>query len=87
MGKTPDGLDLPSNTPHLSHTPYGPRVQGPVLGPGTDTSDNIAAALSPNEFVFTADAVRGAGNGDVNQGIKAMYDLMHRLERRAGGRA
>ena len=76
-------MDLPYNSGQLPQTPVGPRINGPVLGPGTDTSDNIAAALSPNEFVFTAPAVRAAGGGDVNRGIQAMYDLMHSLERRA----
>jgi hypothetical protein len=41
--------------------------------------------LSNNEFVFTADAVRGAGGGDVNVGAQRMYDTMKRLE--AGGKA
>lgn len=86
-GQTVDGLDLPFNNHQLPQTPYGPRIQGPVLGPQRPTDDNIAAALHPNEFVFTTEAVKGAGDGDVNRGIKAMYDLMHRLERRAGGRA
>lgn len=84
-GRTADGLDLPDNSASFPMTEYGPRVQGAVLGRGTDTSDNIAAALSPNEFVMTARAVRGAGNGDLNRGIAAMYDLMQRLERRGGG--
>jgi len=35
--------------------------------------------------VFTADAVRGAGGGDVNVGAQRMYDTMKRLE--AGGKA
>ena len=39
--------------------------------------------LSNNEFVFTADAVRGAGKGDVKKGAKRMYALMKQLE--AGG--
>jgi len=76
-------MDLPHNNHQLPQTPYGPRVQGPVLGPGHDTSDNIAAALSPNEFVFTADAVRGAGNGNIDRGIQQMYRMMHQFERRA----
>jgi hypothetical protein len=86
-GRTPDGLDLPYNNHQLPQTAYGPRITGPVLGPQRPTDDNIAAALHPNEFVFTTDAVKGAGNGDVNKGIQAMYNLMHRLERRAGGKA
>jgi hypothetical protein len=36
--------------------------------------------LSNNEFVFTANAVRNAGDGDVNQGAKKMYTLMKNLE-------
>ena len=40
--------------------------------------------LSNNEFVFTADAVRGMGGGNVNVGAQRMYDMMKMLE--AGGR-
>ena len=36
--------------------------------------------LAKNEFVMTADAVKAAGNGDVNKGAQAMYDLMNNLE-------
>ena len=36
--------------------------------------------LSNNEFVFTADAVRGMGDGDVNKGAQRMYDMMKKLE-------
>jgi hypothetical protein len=45
-----------------------------------EKADDIPAMLSNNEFVFTADAVRGAGNGDVNKGAKKMYALMAELE-------
>jgi hypothetical protein len=34
------------------------------------------------EFVFTADAVRGAGNGSIENGAQKMYDTMKNLERR-----
>ena len=50
-----------------------------------EKADDIPAMLSNNEFVFTADAVRGAGGGDVNVGAQRMYDTMKRLE--AGGKA
>jgi hypothetical protein len=50
-----------------------------------EKADDIPAMLSNNEFVFTADAVRGAGGGDVNLGAQRMYDTMKKLE--AGGRA
>lgn len=48
-----------------------------------ERADDVPARLSKNEFVMTADAVRAAGGGSVNQGAKRMYDLMHRLEARA----
>ena len=38
--------------------------------------------LSNNEFVMTADAVKGAGGGDVRKGAQRMYDTMKRLEKR-----
>ena len=49
-----------------------------------EKEDDIPAMLSNNEFVFTADAVRGMGDGDVNLGAQRMYDMMKKLE--AGGR-
>ena len=49
-----------------------------------EKADDIPAMLSNNEFVFTADAVRGAGGGNVNLGAQRMYDMMKKLE--AGGR-
>jgi len=45
-----------------------------------ERADDIPAMLSNNEFVFTAKAVRNAGDGDVKQGAKKMYALMKRLE-------
>ena len=49
-----------------------------------EKADDIPAMLSNNEFVFTADAVRGMGEGDVNKGAQRMYDMMKKLEN--GGR-
>tara|TARA_R110001599_G_scaffold271555_2_gene472612 strand:+ start:107 stop:958 length:852 start_codon:yes stop_codon:yes gene_type:complete len=49
-----------------------------------EKADDIPAMLSNNEFVFTADAVRGMGNGNVNKGAQRMYDIMKKLEK--GGR-
>jgi hypothetical protein len=45
-----------------------------------ERADDVPAMLSKNEFVFTAKAVRNAGNGDVNKGAKKMYALMKQLE-------
>jgi len=49
-----------------------------------EKADDIPAMLSNNEFVMTADAVRGMGGGDVNLGAQRMYDQMKMLE--AGGK-
>jgi len=49
-----------------------------------EKADDIPAMLSNNEFVFTADAVRGMGDGDVEKGAQRMYDMMKKLE--GGGR-
>ena len=49
-----------------------------------EKADDIPAMLSNNEFVFTADAVRGMGDGDVNKGAQRMYTMMKTLEK--GGR-
>jgi hypothetical protein len=38
-----------------------PRMNGPISGPGTETSDDIPAMLSDGEFVVNAKAVRGIG--------------------------
>ena len=47
-----------------------------------EKADDVPAMLSKNEFVFTADAVRGAGNGSIEKGAQRMYDTMKRLEKR-----
>ena len=47
-----------------------------------EKADDVPAMLSKNEFVFTADAVRGAGNGSINKGAQKMYNLMKNLEAR-----
>ena len=45
-----------------------------------ERADDVPARLSKNEFVMTADAVRAAGGGSVNEGAKRMYETMNRLE-------
>jgi len=47
-----------------------------------EKADDVPARLSKNEFVFTADAVRAAGGGSVNQGAKKMYQAMKQLEKK-----
>ena len=50
---------------------------------GKERADDVPARLSKNEFVFTADAVRNAGGGDIDKGSEVMQNLMDNLE--AGG--
>ena len=47
---------------------------------GKEKADDVPARLSKNEFVFTADAVRNAGGGDIDEGAQVMERLMKSLE-------
>jgi len=51
---------------------------------GEEKADDVPARLSRNEFVFTADAVRNAGGGDMDRGAEVMENVMKNLE--GGGR-
>jgi len=51
---------------------------------GKERADDVPARLSKNEFVFTADAVRNAGGGDIDKGAEIMENMMENLE--AGGK-
>jgi len=51
---------------------------------GQEKADDVPARLSRNEFVFTADAVRNAGGGDIDKGAQVMENVMKNLE--AGGK-
>ena len=75
-------------TPSIQYRAEG----GFIEGPGTGKSDSINAAiyqnggrvqearLSDGEFVMTADAVKGAGNGDRSAGAAKMYQMMNQFE-------
>ena len=45
-----------------------------------ERADDVPARLSKNEFVFTADAVRAAGGGDIDAGAEVMENIMENLE-------
>ena len=63
-----------------------PRRNGGIMpDEGIPNQDSVRAMLMPGEFVMTTDAVKGLGNGSMNQGIKNMYSVMRNLENR--GRA
>jgi hypothetical protein len=63
-----------------------PRRTGGIMpDEGIAGEDSVRAMLMPGEFVMTTDAVKGLGNGNNDQGIRKMYDMMRGLE--AKGRA
>ena len=49
---------------------------------GTPGKDSVRAMLMPGEFVMTTDAVKGLGDGNLDKGIKNMYSVMSKLEKR-----
>jgi len=62
---------------------YDMRMNGGFQPLGAkEGKDDVPAMLAKNEFVFTADAVRGAGGGDIELGAQRMYDTMRNLEKR-----
>jgi len=79
-------MGLPLNENPAGATELDLRETGGFIPPVgvKEKEDDIPAMLSNNEFVFTADAVRGMGDGDVNMGAQRMYDMMKKLEN--GGR-
>ena len=79
-------MGLPLNQNPAGVTELDLRDTGGFIPPVgvKEKEDDIPAMLSNNEFVFTADAVRGMGDGDVNKGAERMYSMMKKLEN--GGR-
>jgi hypothetical protein len=57
------------------------RAEGGFVPIGREEkADDVPARLSVNEFVFTADAVRNAGGGDIDRGAEVMENMMKNLE-------
>ena len=57
------------------------RAEGGFVPIGKEEkADDVPARLSVNEFVFTADAVRNAGGGDIDKGAEVMENMMKHLE-------
>ena len=79
-------MNLPLNQNPAGVTELDLRKTGGFIPPVgvKEKADDIPAMLANNEFVFTADAVRGMGDGNVNKGAQRMYDMMKKLEK--GGR-
>jgi hypothetical protein len=87
QGSTPGG---PFARPYVAQAAEGgaifPRRNGGIMpDEGIPGQDSVQAMLMPGEFVMTTDAVRGMGNGNLNNGIQNMYSVMRNLEAR--GRA
>ena len=80
------GGTMPMGEPRVNQggiTELDYRAKGGFVPVGIkEKADDVPAMLSKNEFVFTADAVRGAGNGSIEKGAQKMYDTMKNLERR-----
>jgi len=76
-------MNLPLNQNPAGITELDLRETGGFIPPVgvKEKADDIPAMLSNNEFVFTADAVKGMGDGDVNKGAQRMYDMMKKLEK------
>ena len=81
-GTGPNGLPgIPRQAPDGME--FDMRQNGGFQGLGAkEGKDDVPAMLAKNEFVFTADAVRGAGGGDIELGAQRMYDTMKNLEKR-----
>ena len=71
------------NNPYYQAPNYMPVTVaggGHIAGAGTSTSDSIPAMLSDGEFVMNAKAVRGAGDGNREDGARRMYAMMRKFE-------
>ena len=80
-GGEPKKIPIRSNKYGVKELDY--RKSGGFVPIGVkEKADDVPAMLSKNEFGFTADAVRGAGNGSINKGAQKMYNLMKNLEAR-----
>ena len=77
-GGMPTGI-MRTNTAGIKERDY--RDEGGCVPVGIkEKADHVPAMLSKNEFVMTADAVRGAGDGSIEKGAQKMYDTMKKLE-------
>ena len=79
-----EGFAMGGSIPQTNSVPSGMQLDGRGGGfipmGAKERKDDVPAMLAKHEFVMTADAVRGAGDGNVNVGAQRMYDLMNNLE-------
>ena len=77
------GGEIPTRQNPSGVTELDMRAKGGYIPVGIkEKADDVPAMLSKNEFVFTADAVRGAGDGSINKGAQKMYKLMKSLRKK-----
>ncbi len=74
--------DIPTRQNNAGVTELDFRDNGGFVPPIgiKEKADDIPAMVSNNEFVMTADAVKGMGGGSVERGSQRMYDMMKQLE-------
>ena len=88
MGGFDAGAMAPTRTFEEGGGIFPRRTGGIGPNEGIPNEDSVRAMLMPGEFVMTTDAVRGAdptGQGNLNNGISTMYDMMSKLEMRGRG--
>ena len=82
--RIPPFMSSPFRRPQMFAAAGGevyPRRNGGIMpNEGVPGKDSVRALLMPGEFVMTTDAVKGLGNGSMNQGINNMYSMMRGLE-------
>jgi hypothetical protein len=87
IGKAVGGgiMDIPTGQPRMNQQGVKEldyRQEGGFVPIGIkERADDVPAMLSKNEFVMTADAVRGIGNGSVENGAKKLYNMMKEAEK------
>ena len=78
-------MDIPTGQPRMNQQGVKEldyRQEGGFVPIGIkERADDVPAMLSKNEFVMTADAVRGIGNGSVENGAKKLYNMMKEAEK------
>ena len=76
---TPTEVPVRTNEAGVKELDY--RQSGGFVPVGVkEKADDVPAMLSKNEFVLTADAVRGIGGGSVEKGSEKLYNVMKQAE-------
>jgi len=80
-GDVGTGSEVPVRTNEAGVKELDYRQSGGFVPVGVkEKADDVPAMLSKNEFVLTADAVRGIGGGSVEKGSEKLYNVMKQAE-------